>query len=106
MKSYTNRITEHYKEITEEARNKIRMLIQSHNAKSVDLIFSDEVVLYGFTYDMDIIGIELRDQSDLYVILKNDEDKILTFPLKSFIGHDVIAIYTYLWNFENKVKFY
>lgn len=106
MKRYANPVSGLYKEATEEARKKIKLMIQSHNAKSVDLVFSNEVVLYGFTYDMDILGIELRDQSDLYVVQRTNDDKVLLFPLKSFIGHDVIAIYSYLWRFESKVKFY
>lgn len=106
MRRYDNPLVGLYKEVTEEARKKLRLMIKSHNAKSVDLIFSDEVVLFGFTYNMDIIKIELRNQSDLYAVHKDDNGKILTIPLKALIGHDVIAIYSYLWKFETKVKFY
>lgn len=106
MKRYANPLVGLYKEVTEEARKKIRLMINSHDSKSVDLVFSDEVVLLGFTYNMSIVKIELRDQSDLYVVHKDDNGKILTIPLKALIGHDVISIYSYLWKFETRVKFY
>lgn len=106
MKRYANPVLGLYREATEEARKKISLMIRYHKAKSVDLVFSNELSLHGVTYDTSILSIELRDQTDLYVVQKDEDDKIVKLPLKAFIGHDVIAIYDYLWRFENKVKFY